>query len=436
MSRFSVLHCFVVWTTLLGAGHVFVQGLQESQSHPFHLICPAEHPVPGFTKDFALRCESNPDATTKPSVRVVSKVRIVKKTSEDEWKVVALQAVSGEPDVTDPRLAALGRVIPPVVEATFLEVRWPEVDDDTLGVYRCDVMGTNAENEADLDMSAEVELKMGEIPSETLVSLLVQAKQDIDTQITQNTEDIEGLKVQKGSSGPDGLDTDQALLNKYFLPRSTAIAWPEGEYALLQPNSGCPVDLAFFGGNSGFVRLHTESTDVNNENNLHPLTHLSQPIITRSGSNVFFYLRFCVVTREFSDTPWPEGSYCINAKGNGCPAGFEQGKISLDTEDHQNADMSGGNVPFTSPSDLLFCCRSSQNPTPNPPIVLPTESPFYLYRLGGSCQQVKDMNVVEEFMEIATESFINHDSSAGSVPDSNLNKGGLVRIELCYYSKQ
>ena len=433
MDALNRIPCLALMVMMIALAETFLQGEQENLPHPFHMTLTPAQIVPTVTKDVALRCEDNPEAVKGHVLRKVSSIRIVKKDSQDEWQVVAVQTRTGEPRLARDQISASGRLIPGVVQATFLEVRWPVADQDTFGVYRCDVFGTDEDNESDVEMTKEVELKQGDVPIEDLISLLVQTKLDIESLIAKNSRDIDKLSVQKYSTAQD-IDKNKTLFNKEFLLRRTAVAWPAGRYALLQPESGCPVDLAFFGGNSGYVRLHTESTDDHNNNSVHAHTHLSQPVITQSGSNVFFYLRFCVVTRVFSDTPWPVGSYCIHAKGKQCPDGFSHGKIFLDTEDHQNADMFEGNVPFLSPSELLFCCRNDTAGQTR--VSLPTESPFYLYRLGGQCQQVDGMDVMEEFLEVHTENFVNQNSVAGTVPDSHLGLDSVVRIELCYYSKK
>ena len=81
--------------------------------------------------------------------------------------------------------------------------------------------------------------------------------------------------------------------------------WPGGFYALLQPKTGCPVDLAFFGGTHKFHRLHTEGGDG----------HSSAPgrhVAFHSGSNKFIPLEFCEVTKQFKTEGWPQGSFSVN----------------------------------------------------------------------------------------------------------------------------
>ncbi|GFS16119.1 apextrin [Elysia marginata] len=425
---------FVVIAIIYGAGGAFLHGPEEMLPHPFHMTYSPSYIFPGVTKNLALRCEHNPESTVEHILRKVSKVRILEKISQDEWQLMAVQNGSGMPVVLNNKISASGVVTPKSVDANFLEIRWAEVDKKTLGVYRCDIVGTGEDYHSDVEMTMELELTRGDIPNDVLYSLLLQTEREMESLVAANTRDIELLKEQNVSLGHQGSTIDDVKASDEFLLRSNTVAWPAGEYALLQPNTGCPVDLAFYGGNSGYFRLHTESTEDFNNNTVHGQTHLSQPIMMKSGSKFFFFLRFCVVTKVFSDLPWPKGSYCIHTKGSRCPAGFSYGKIYLDTEDHLNADLYGGNVPFYPPSDLLFCCKADQDA--QTPITLPTDSPFYLYRIGGRCQEVEGMDVTEEFMAIDTENFINQNSVSGSLPDSDLGADSIVRIELCYYSKK
>lgn len=400
----------------------FLHGPQEMLPHPFHMTYDPVHIMPGVTRDFALRCERDLLSPVRHVLKKVSMMRILKKVGFDEWQLTA-ELTEGEGPVAFKRhVTTSGRLNPVSVNTNFLEVRWPLVDEDTLGVYRCDVVGKNEDNNSDEEMTTEVELTKIDISQDALISLLLQTRYDIEKLIENNSRDITFLQDKNGNS------------QSGCLSRSTAIAWPGGKYALLKPDTGCPVDLAFYGGNSGYVRLHTESTEHENNNTVHNETHLSQPVIAQFGSKVFFYLRFCVVTKVFNNAPWPHGSYCIHPKDDQCPYGFSLGTIHLDTEDHQNADIYGGNAPFKRPAHLPFCCRNDNSF--HVPITLPTESPFYLYRKGGECQQVEDMRVREEFMEIDTENFLNQNGVIGIVPDSHLSPESIVRIELCYYSKK
>lgn len=49
-----------------------------------------------------------------------------------------------------------------------------------------------------------------------------------------------------------------------------------------------------------------------------------------------------VTTKDYVDTKWPDGHYCILRSGGSCPSGFSPGVIGFDTEDTDNADFFSG----------------------------------------------------------------------------------------------
>ncbi|GFO38223.1 Apextrin-like protein [Plakobranchus ocellatus] len=417
---------FGLWQTLLGPE-------EPDLPRPFHLTVTPKRVINDITKNVVLRCEGNASVAGYSTVKKIDRMKILKMTASDKWELIAEQNYTGSAVVKNPKISVSGEIDSNVAAASFLEIQWAVAEDETFGTYKCDVRGKDENDNFRVELTSEIELQQSEMTTDDIFALLLKTKNEIESAITKNVNDISALKALKASKQRNvGLDKD--LLKNEFLLRNKTIAWPNGEYALLQPDTGCPVDLAFFGGNSGYVRIHTESNDGRSANNLHSQNHLSPPVLTKSDSKYFLYLRFCVVTRVFSETSWPDGAFCVHMKGGNCPAEFSQGKISLDTEDHQNSDMHGGNVPFSKPSELLFCCKNNADPLV--PISLPTESPFYLYRYGGQCQKVRDMDVMPEFVEIDTENYFNKDYKVGNVPDSDLERDSLVRIELCYYSKR
>ena len=95
---------------------------------------------------------------------------------------------------------------------------------------------------------------------------------------------------------------------------SIPITWPNGNYGLFQPKSGCP-DLWAADGKAWFSNLFV-------------------PIHTSSGSQLHVYIEnergyvsvcrldFCVkTTGNDAMLDWPAGSYCIHRKGD-CPDGM------------------------------------------------------------------------------------------------------------------
>lgn len=165
--------------------------------------------------------------------------------------------------------------------------------------------------------------------------------------------------------------------------------WPEGHFALLRPKVGCPHDMAFAGKNTWFVEILTASL-LNSKNEV-------EWSVSGGSSNGLSVLSFCEASGAFNTNMWPDGSYCINQYTRFCPQGFQAGRVSF-----QMVDLSiyfESNTAITISSNSLdFCCRTSSSL--GLPIVLPTHSPFLLYRYGGSCQVVRDMSVSHKILSL------------------------------------
>ena len=90
---------------------------------------------------------------------------------------------------------------------------------------------------------------------------------------------------------------------------------------------------------------------------------------------------------------------------------------------------------------LVFCSRSDALPTE--PIVLPTDSPFYLFQYKrDQCQKVANMQVTEEWLRWDDEDFVTPSKSEiGAVHPGmefwNEPTGASgSQIYYCYYSPQ
>ena len=208
--------------------------------------------------------------------------------------------------------------------------------------------------------------------------------------------------------------------------------WPGGFYALLQPKTGCPVDLAFFGGTHKFHTIHTESQSSSDPGDSFSSFAFS-PLTSFSGYKKHFVtIEFCEVTRQFNTAPWPNGSFCINKiLSKPCPDGFSSGYVTFDTEDTDYSGYARNNVASSvSGPHLHFCCQKTGSA--ETPIELPTSSPFLLYRLGGDCQTVQGMTVTSQVLQFNTEDSRNNDSVYGTHPDID-RPGSVIKFNLCYY---
>ncbi|GFS24144.1 apextrin [Elysia marginata] len=223
--------------------------------------------------------------------------------------------------------------------------------------------------------------------------------------------------------------TAESIMANFLFPKEEQV-WPAGTYGLLRPDTGCPEDLAFYEGDTGYFKFHTESSSLLPDNGHSKNTHLSRPIVSSYSVNTFITLRFCITNGVYNSGAWPDGRYCIHQK-HSCPDGFNTGSVTVNTESWGNLDAYGGNTPSGSPSQMYFCCRINGNPTT--PMVLPTRHPFYLYQYDGRCQQVKGMKVTEEYIQLDTEPGSGGNSYHPYLPANSA--GDIVRLELCYYTK-
>ena len=249
---------------------------------------------------------------------------------------------------------------------------------------------------------------------------------DIDSIDETISKDVKSLKSKVdswgGNSGGSGTDL------------SPLITWPQGKFAMLQPDDGCPVDLTFFGGRDKYMRFHTESSSEGSSQNDHSDV-LSPHTLSSVNDNNFLTLKFCEANGIFNTKLWPSGSYCVNKIGGApCPSGLREGWVGLDDEDTGN--IRSYTSKSTSSGDFMFldfCCMTTGDSYKT--MTLPTHNPFLLYRRGGRCQQVKDMDVSQETVTIDTEDRDNQDETYGSVPDLDLSRDSLVTMHLCYYTK-
>ncbi|GFS22309.1 MACPF domain-containing protein 2 [Elysia marginata] len=256
----------------------------------------------------------------------------------------------------------------------------------------------------------------------------------LETRLTQqdfttNTE-ISNIKQSVAAIRTDQSSYDNRLSKIEPLIESL-IQWPAGYYALLQPRTSCPVDLAFYGGSFSYLKLHTQSQSSSDPANSHSSAFPSYTVST-VDSDKFVTLRFCEVTRQVNTMRWPQGSFCVHKLSNqNCPTGFTYGYVHFDTEDTNGKTVGNSNV--AAGINLYFCCQSSGSAAT--PIQLPTHSPFLLYRKGGACQAVRGMSVSQEYVQINTEDSDNRDTFHRSLPDIDKPGSSVIKFNLCYYRK-
>ncbi|KAK3728715.1 hypothetical protein RRG08_041898 [Elysia crispata] len=358
------------------------------------------------TNVMTLRCERNSDVQTK--MAEIFRIRILKKSGSG-WDLVAEQRDNeNSPDVVGAVSATAG--IQDGISNAFLQVTWDRINDDTFGAFKCVAMGFDVMANSVTENSAEI---------------------DVQESKNQNGPGANAKIGDLAKSG-DRISRIEKRLNKVSSLLDSLIQWPGGFYALLQPKTGCPVDLAFFGGTHKFHKIHTESQS--NPINIHS-SAFSRMTRSQDGNNHFFTVEFCEVTRQFNTAEWPQGSFCIHKLYHeSCPAGFTQGAVQLDDDDNEQAGEARNNVATSvNNPQFHFCCQN--NGSASTPIQLPTSSPFLLYRFGGECQAVQGMTFSQEFLQIDTEDLLNLDNHSGSYPDVDRPAPSLMMFHLCYYTK-
>ncbi|GFN96469.1 MACPF domain-containing protein 2 [Plakobranchus ocellatus] len=376
----------------------------------------------GITRNVSLVCEH--DGKTLPQFQEISRIRIMEQTPSG-WDLLAQRTLTNNTRITDSNVFHVGTIARNIND-TVLQISWALASQDTFGTYRCDVIGFDKNQDVVSESTAAITLPEQPATINDVLDLLLETRKEL----SELNRDV--------NHHLDAIDREVSGLKDEALTQKSVAAWPEGNYALLQPKTGCPVDLTFLGGDSSYFTVHTESSSgPKNENSYSKAFPLST--VTKLNTNTILYtLRFCEARRQFNTNRWPGGSYCINKiSGLPCPSGFDQGYVELDVEDTNTTSDLRGNVvaEFGDKAKLEFCCKDTGSAGYR--MRLPTHSPFLLYRKGGTCQKVWGMKASQESMTIDTENSNNGDMVAGSIPDISLlnTSGKPIIFSLCYYTK-
>ena len=114
--------------------------------------------------------------------------------------------------------------------------------------------------------------------------------------------------------------------------------------------------------------------------------------------------------------------------------GFTEGHIRWDDEDDDNNNSKGGTLPdgtYDEDTIIYYCCRDDGFPSNE--IILPTDTPFVMYRYGSHlCQAVRGMDVKLESAFWDTEDDDRNNYSIGKIPSSEI--GTNLQLYYCYYS--
>ncbi|XP_052803159.1 uncharacterized protein LOC128233500 [Mya arenaria] len=215
------------------------------------------------------------------------------------------------------------------------------------------------------------------------------------------------------------------------------VTWPKGTYSLAQPKSGCPT-----GEFTWYEGWRLQDTETQTPDNAWSINNNFAGKLMAGEMQLEYCTKGESEPTDF-DRNWPAGDYCIFKYGS-CPADFAEGFVKWDDEDSMNRNDWQGVLPDgTYDEDTLqrFCCRSDGMPTEA--IVLPTDTPFYLFQYKRDvCQKVVNMNVAEQFIRWDDEDFKTpSDSEIGTVHpgmqywNKATGESGS-EIYYCYYSPQ
>ena len=474
---------------------------------PFQLTYLPAHVVNHMSKHVTVRC-AHEDDNEQSQLQDVSRIRMLKKTSSDDWQLLAELRDNEDSPTTYINVSVTAKISSNIRES-FMEIVWPVATLATFGTYRCDVIGFDKKTFlVTSEVTSEVSLLEESVTASDMLGMFIETKdelQQLDDRERSLEEDFEGLDKELSNVGDqvqhqavdvsrlehdmneihqaltnvrqyaallkedisslksevnsaqnlatvvDNLNTDLQYVKTEVSSlggnpsRSTStvasgfsvlMSWPAGRFALLQPKTGCPVDLTFFGGSDKYWQIHTQSSPVHS--NMDKYSDVLSPnTITSNKGNNFLTLRFCEANGILNTGAWPLGSYCVNGLVDvQCPAGFEQGEVNLDGEDLYPVTEYTSRSVYNSGENVTFCCMKSGDVSS--PMTLPTLSSFLLYRHGGQCQEVAGMGVTEESFDVTIEAEkdINNQVLSGKTPDVDLIwNGALVRsFYLCYYT--
>ncbi|XP_053402868.1 uncharacterized protein LOC123548623 [Mercenaria mercenaria] len=206
--------------------------------------------------------------------------------------------------------------------------------------------------------------------------------------------------------------------------------WPDGNYAILKPQSGCPSDVPQV-WSEGSRKHYSAGRNI-----------FSKPL-TLAGNYTEEFMRhdFCIhgTTSNSAMLPryktyWEQGSYCILRRNGICPRGFSDGYISFDDNKAKSKSVSTGVLPdgdFMTKTGLYFCCRKDGSVLNE--IVLPKDENFVLFMQNGEteCQTVRGMSHSVEFVTFDGTAKSKHEKR-GLTPSAKIIDGDLT-LNFCHY---
>ncbi|XP_059145207.1 uncharacterized protein LOC131932330 [Physella acuta] len=400
----------------------------------------------GITENVTVQCSFWGESALS-RLEKITMIRIMRQSNSEAFEPI-VEKRDNEDNVhvigLDPSIYVTAHI--GTVASSFIEITWPVASFDVFGHYRCDVLGFDLNQDPMNEKSPVISVTETNVTAYDVLELLlkdrVELKSYCDAEVAASEARlmavINRMKTEQASNDLILENTLRAEISALrtdvnrLMETGVLQYWPEGTYALLMPQDGCPNNVGAI-WTTGFRKFHTESTDRNYDH-VSTVNHLRNPILERAGTNNFMYQHFCVSTTLSPGAAWPRGSYCINRKGDKCPSGFETGSVAWNEERTGSAAAVSGTLPdgtfAVGSAKIFYCCRNDSSPYDT--VYLPTARPFYLYRFGGNCQEVVGMKVTAEEMTFDTDS-TNTDAYDNEYhPDGQIND---IQMQLCYYEE-
>ncbi|XP_059169963.1 uncharacterized protein LOC131951637 [Physella acuta] len=379
-----------------------------------------EKVVVDLSEEVSIKCTTNATELEKMGWTALDKLIIERENENGPPKKLAsidhAQAIRGQTD----NVVVEGRVEKDLT--AWLKMTYQTAEDETEGNMRCLVTGYDNYYEANWleDFTPYAMINATDVSIEAVMESLKH-----DKRILKET----GQTISDASKW---VQTFSKYLNEWNSRTNMYLEhWPNGNYALPKPTTGCPADMPipWTTKTSQFTLARGKRT----ENKL-PY-HFEQ-----SGPNIVKY-SFCR-HESGGHYSWPEGDYCIHpyTVSSRCPTDFEISDIVFGHLDSASDSImlkaaietsllksaSRGREYLT----IRFCCRND-GPAKNP-VLLPTQAPFYLYQgQSGVCQEIVGANYsIEELTHNVRAP--KSDSSARGAASKHEKDDGIIR--LCYYT--
>ncbi|OQV11481.1 hypothetical protein BV898_14210 [Hypsibius exemplaris] len=227
--------------------------------------------------------------------------------------------------------------------------------------------------------------------------------------------------------------------------------WPQENFILIQPQSGCPDDNWVTGSVT---------------NTLHKNSSFPEDLVNGTVNGEHVTTRFCAHSKDqkcdgtAGPANFPKGTYCLweyepkrrtrQRTEEICPVGFQWSWMNIDDINAHNANShEGPGIPlaeyFSHSTVPYFCCRDDGEA--KDAIELPTDKDFILLPTMAkkTCQEVKGMTVKKTSIYYSTSDEESNVHGAPTVPDSTPpeysydvvvnNWGRGMHLAICYYSQ-